>query len=72
MNGFVIAWLHSFRGLLMNRFEIQIVINDTFHIFADNEAEAKIEALRRIRVGAWPFDHSVNPQDFTIKAIKRG
>jgi hypothetical protein len=56
----------------MNRFEIQIVINDTFHIFADNETEAKIEALRRIRVGAWPFDHSVNPQDFTIKAIKRG
>ena len=56
----------------MARFEIKIVINDTFHIFANNEVEAKLEALKRIKEGAWPFDHSVNPQDFTIKAIKRG
>jgi hypothetical protein len=55
----------------MTRFKIDLVINDNFYLFADNETDAKIEALRRIRVGAWPFDHSVNPQDFTIKAIKR-
>jgi hypothetical protein len=55
----------------MTRFKVDLVINDNFYLFAENETEAKIEALRRIRVGAWPFDHSVRPQDFEIKTIKK-
>jgi hypothetical protein len=55
----------------MTRFKVDLVINDNFYLFADNEAEARVEALRRIRVGAWPFDHSVRPQDFEIKTIKK-
>ncbi len=60
------------KGLSMQRFKIDLVINDNFYLFADNETEAKIEALKRIRVGAWPFDHSVRPQDFEIQSIKKG
>ena len=60
------------KGLFMQRFKIDLVINDNFYLFADNETEAKIEALKRIRVGAWPFDHSVRPQDFEIQSIKKG
>ena len=56
----------------MTRFKIDLVINDNFYLFAENETEAKIEALRRIRVGSWPFDHDIRPQEFEIQTIKRG
>ena len=56
----------------MQRFKIDLILTDNFHLFAENETDAKIEALRRIRVGAWPFDHSVRPQDFEIQSIKKG
>jgi len=56
----------------MQRFKIDLILTDNFHLFAENKTDAKIEALRRIRVGAWPFDHSVRPQDFEIQSIKKG
>ena len=56
----------------MQRFRIDLLLTDNFYLYAENETEAKIEASRRIRVGAWPFDHSVRPQDFEIQSIKKG
>jgi hypothetical protein len=60
------------KGLSMQRFRIDLLLTDNFYLYAENETEAKIEASRRIRVGAWPFDHSVRPQDFEIQSIKKG
>jgi hypothetical protein len=55
----------------MIRFKVDLVINDNFYLFAENETDAKIEALRRIRVGSWPFDHDIRPQEFEIQSIER-
>jgi len=54
----------------MTRFKIDLVINDNFYLFAENEAEAKAQALDRIKAGAWPFDHAIRPQEFEIQSIK--
>jgi hypothetical protein len=58
----------------MTRFKIDLILTDNFHLFAENETDAKIEALRRIRVGAFPFDdkHPLRFSDFEIQTIKRG
>ena len=57
----------------MTRFKVDLVINDNFYLFAENETDAKIEALRRIRVSAFPFDdkHPLRFSDFEIQSIER-
>jgi hypothetical protein len=56
----------------MQRFKIDLVINDSFHLFANNEQEARTEALNRIKLGEFPFDdkHPLRFTDFQIQSIK--
>lgn len=57
----------------MTRYKIELIISDNFHLYANNEAEAKAQALDRIKSGAFPFDdkHLLRFSDFTIQSIER-